>query len=139
MPSGTTGRPTSIRPVVDELDRVADRLVRLESAPLPEVRELLGRVDALLRAHVAVAAAPGESRGEPADSDHARFLVSLDQLWWFYSIVESEDHGGHRQALGQYGRLLAEALRRHLDEEERWIPRAPGGADARAAPAPSKP
>jgi hypothetical protein len=28
-------------------------------------------------------------------------------------IVERDDHGGNRQALGQYGRILAEALKEH--------------------------
>jgi len=44
-------------------------------------------------------------------------VTSIEQLWWFYRVVEGEDHGGHRQALGQYGRILAEALRRHRAEE----------------------
>jgi len=52
--------------------------------------------------------------------DHEWFATSLEQFWWFFRVVEADDHGGHRQALGQYGRVLAEALRRHR-RDERWL------------------
>ena len=47
-------------------------------------------------------------------SDYAKFAVSLEELNALLEIVRSDDHGGNRQALGQYGKILAEAWRHHL-------------------------
>ncbi len=71
-------------------------------------------------------------------ADHERFRTSVQQLWWFYAIVEREDHGGNRQALGQYGRLVCEALRRHRAEERGVGGFDPVGDGARRAGLPSE-
>jgi hypothetical protein len=123
--------PLDIDAAIERFDRLSSNLVLLESGPLSEVRDALRVFDAAVRGHLASAEAAG-GRAAPAsgdgattagilESDHRRFLISLDQLWWFFRVVESDDHGGHRQALGQYGRLLAEALRRHR-ADERTLP-----------------
>ena len=80
--------------------------------------------ESALRAHLrsSESIAPSEGPGGDAGtiaSDHSRFLSSIDQLWWFYRIVSSNDHGGHREALGQYGRLLTEAVQQHMSVEAR--------------------
>jgi hypothetical protein len=50
--------------------------------------------------------------------DHARFLNSLRELSTLLDIVRRDGHGGNRQALGQYGKILAEAVRIHLLGED---------------------
>jgi len=118
---------------VDSFDRLSSRLVLLSGPALEELRSAIGALDRAVRLHVARGSAAAERRasGSAAEVEHERFLVSLDQLWWFYGIVAGDDHGGHRQALGQYGRLVTEALRRHLAEERENA----AGAGAAAPPA----
>jgi hypothetical protein len=50
-------------------------------------------------------------------SDHRWFDSSLEELAGLLRIVEGEDQEGHRQALGQYLRILASALARHRRDE----------------------
>jgi hypothetical protein len=103
-------------------------LVSLEPWPLSEVKGSIAAFESAVQRHLAGApAGPGGSNpyGMPSeiesllDHEHARFVTSLEHLWWYYGIVEADDHGGHRQALGQYGRLVAEAVRRHRADERR--------------------
>ncbi len=131
-------RPVEIRAPprdFDELiawfDQLSSNLVLLEEYPREDLRFAVGAVDRAVRAHVRdfggrepirrsdVPAAAGARAA--LDSDHARFYVSLDQLAWSFGIVDREDHGGHRQALGQYGRVLTEALRRHRRDEQAYL------------------
>ncbi len=79
-------------------------------------------------------AAPG-GRGETDRArlarEHERFRTSVDQLVAILAVVEQDDHGGHRQALGQYGRIFTEALRLHRTDERprrrrRGTPHRPG-------------
>jgi hypothetical protein len=120
-------RPPDLDALIESFDRLSSGLVLLERRPLGEVRDAIEALEAAVQAHVTAAgAAPATTDGRARErsgrvgeieSDHRRFPTSLEQLWWFYRIVEGDDHGGHRQALGQYGRLLAEALRRHRADE----------------------
>jgi hypothetical protein len=121
--------PRSFDELIDWLDCWSYRLVLLEEYPLSEVRAALLAVSHAVSTHRLSAEGwiarltttdPAVARGvELLQSDHERFETSLEQLWWFFRAVEKEDHGGHRQALGQYGRVLAEALRRHRADERR--------------------
>ena len=124
-------------------ERISSGLVLLEEYPREDLRATVELLDRAVRAHVrrfdarwgrggAAPGAPVELRAV-LDADHARFLVSVEQLRWFFQIVEGEDHGGHRQALGQYGRVLAEALRRHRRDERSYLAAV---RSARGRPAP---
>lgn len=96
-----------------ELDAISARLVLIDRIPLAEVRSILAEFDGAVRDHLARAV----RSSSVIDEEHERFRVSLEQLAWFLRVVESDDHGGNRQALGQYGRVVAEAMRRHLADE----------------------
>jgi len=130
----TRGSEVDLRAPPEDLDeriewfgRVSDRLVLLEEYSLPDLVFAVGQIEASVRDHLArteslpprpVARASGtEGLDELLRRDHARFHVSLEQLDWLLRIVSAEDHGGNRQALGQYGRLFTEALRQHRAEE----------------------
>ncbi len=125
--------PQSFDELIDWLEGWSYRLVLLEEYPLPEIRAALLAVSDAVSAHrqsaegwigTLLAADPEAAQGAGLlQSDHERFEASLEQLWWFFRVVEKEDHGGHRQALGQYGRVLAEALSRHRAEERRLEPK----------------
>jgi hypothetical protein len=122
--------PSEFDPLIAWLEAASDGLVRLEPYRIGDLRTMVERVAFQVGSHnrefdVRLGAAPAAD-GRPATwallrADHAWFSVSLEQLAWFFGIVENEDHGGHRQALGQYGRLLAEALRRHRDLERAYL------------------
>lgn len=121
--------PSAFDEMVDWLEQWSYGLVLLEEYPLSDVRAALAAVEESIRAHrvsVDPWVAPLESAAEDiargaklVRSDHEWFATSIEQFWWFFRVVENEDHGGHRQALGQYGRVLAEALRRHRADERR--------------------
>jgi len=127
-----TRPPAEFDALVDWFEAYCYRLVLLEEYPLRGVRETIHHAQAAVAAHMRVPIMPTPPRaGRGLEelrrvlvSDHAWFLGSADQLGWFLSIVEQEDHGGHRQALGQYGRILAEAIRRHRAEERRYLAEA---------------
>ena len=129
--------PGDFDALIDWLEGWSTNLVLLEEYPLPEVRAALDAVDRAVRAHRTGADRQLQSLPASSDaaargrrillSDHVWFETSLDQLWWFYRVVEQEDHGGHRQALGQYGRVLAESLRRHRTDERALLAEAPSG------------
>lgn len=112
--------PADIDALVDWFEWVSERLVLLDDFSLADVRRAIGSVDSAIRRHLANSPNPPSTAGSVAARialDHRMFPTSLDQLAWFLAIVERDDHGGNRQALGQYGRLLAEALRRHREDE----------------------
>lgn len=122
--------PTGFDDLVEWLEAWSYNLVLLEEYPLPDVQEAVRSVSAAVRSH-GVSTDRWLTSVRPEDeevlrgvrllvSDHAWFATSVEQFAWFLHIVEREDHGGHRQALGQYGRILAEALRRHR-RDERWL------------------
>ncbi len=122
--------PVRLDDRINWFGRVSDRLVLLEESSLPDVAYAVGQIEVSVRDHLVRAAGgpPDPPRGDEARrrlaailrSDHLIFSVSVEQLRWFLQIVEHEDHGGHRQALGQYGRVFVEALRRHRDDERRF-------------------
>ncbi len=137
--------PREFDALVEWVDGVSRNLVLLEPYPLPQVASWVDAVDRAVRDHLSAYRAltvPGAVGRRGADlatlrrtleEDHARFRVSLDQLRWFFRVVEEDDHGGNRQALGQYGWVLAEALRRHRRDERAYfgraeLPRSPAGA-----------
>jgi hypothetical protein len=112
--------PADLDGLVDWFDRVSANLVLLEPYDREQVRLAVEAMERGMRAHLARAARGGSTSDGPESrlqGDHARFVVSIDQLQWFFRIVDRDDHGGNRQALGQYGRVLTEALRRHLADE----------------------
>lgn len=137
--------PREFDALVEWVDRVSRNLVLLEAYSLPEVASWVDAVDRAVRDHLSTYRELTLSRSvgrrdddfatlrRTLEEDHARFRVSLDQLRWFFRVVEEDDHGGNRQALGQYGRVLAEALRRHRRDERAYLgraelPRPPAGA-----------
>ncbi len=129
------GRPVAPGPTADfdsvvaAFERFADGLVLLEPYPLATVRATVDRFERAVRGHLETSdrgsAPPNSLRGE-----HERYATSLAQLRWFLAIVERDDHGGNRQALGQYARVFAESLRVHRRDERAATappPRAPRG------------
>jgi hypothetical protein len=121
--------PAGFDALIDWLEAWSYRLVLLEEYPLPDVRAAVEAVERAVTGH----RGEFEARLDRVDladwdtsrlvrilrSDHEWFGISLEQLRWFLDVVETEDHGGHRQALGQFGRVFAEALRRHRTDEGR--------------------
>ncbi len=124
-----TDGPTDLDALLDRFDRLSFGLVRLEAYSLEEIRRAVDDLAEAVEVHAARAGPSALARhGSPLSEDrprsplgleHDRFRTSVEQLRWFLAIVEREDHGGHRQALGQYGRVLVEALRRHRSDERR--------------------
>jgi hypothetical protein len=116
---------------VERFERKSCELVLLEERSLGDVQIDIREFEQRVREHVRtfeIPAAPvAPSPPELSESqrilvsDHAWFTISVEQLDWFLAIVEREDHGGHRQALGQYGRVFAEALRRHRNDERAYL------------------
>ncbi len=108
---------------IDRFETFSTGLVRLEPVPLPELRRTVDRFIDDLRDHLEAARSlrrrppPVGPRERRLDAEHERFYSSIEQLREILRVVESEDHGGHRQALGQYGRIVTEALRRHRADE----------------------
>jgi hypothetical protein len=145
VPPRLAAAPGELDALVVWLDRAGADLVLLEPFPVEDLRRMVQEVERAVRDHQrAFEGRPGSERSEGIDAatwsmlqaDHAWFKVSLEQFAWFLRIVENEDHGGHRQALGQYGRLLAEALRRHRAMEDEFLrggPRAGFYRDAARA------
>jgi hypothetical protein len=131
--------PEEFDAVLDWFERVSSALVLLAEFPLEEVERAVREFESRVRRHVresgsrldASAPPPGPAADARAllRADHAWFATSIEQLDWFFRIVANEDHGGHRQALGQYGRVFTEALRRHrADERAFWAATAPVAA-----------
>ena len=124
---GAANRPDDAREgfdaVIDRFETFSAGLVRLEPFSLPEIRRTVGQFIDQLRGHLEAARfvpdrlAPVGPRERRLEAEHQRFYSSIEQLHEILSVVEREDHGGHRQALGQYGRIVTEALRRHRADE----------------------
>lgn len=142
--------PRGFDPLVEWWELASLRLVLLDDVPLEEVRAALRQLTGAVQAHCAeyrVLLDRGDRAGTPSvpllrilSADHDWFATSLEQLWWFYGIVERENHGGHRQALGQYGRVLAESLRRHRSDEQAFLGSVPDPAGSTGGvPLPKKP
>ena len=119
--------PPDFDDLIDWLEHWSTRLVLLEEYSLSDLGTAVAATERAVQDHRAEAARWPTSLGSlDADtertlrlvlSDHDWFRISLEQLRWFLGVVEADDHGGHRQALGQFGRVLAEALRRHRVDE----------------------
>ncbi len=74
---------------------------------------------------------PADHRAGTTDAqtlrrEHGALVGSLDELSALVEIVRHDGHGGNRQALGQYWRLLREALERHIRDEAELPPPPPG-------------
>ncbi len=140
--------PGDLDGLVEWFDRVCSGLVLLDALPLLDVRAAVTALASAVTDHCAHPGGPGRPPARATvvwdrslrelAADHERFRTSVQQLWWFYGIVEREDHGGNRQALGQYGRLVCEALRRHRAEERRVGGTGPSGRAAPPVPLPSE-
>lgn len=123
--------PVELASMADWFESLSYGLVLLVPYPLDNLRAAVRAFERAMARHSvewdskhARAASEAPSRNPLArvvESDHTWFSTSFEQLRWFLGIVENEDHGGHRQALGQYGRLVSEAVRRHLDDERRLL------------------
>ncbi len=117
---------------IDGFDHLSRSLVLLDARPLAELRRQVLDFAASLEAHVRGSprgndptrdgVPASEAGAERLRDEHIRFLASVVELRGLLEVVVQEDHGGHRQALGQYGRLLVEALRRHRTEEHGTVP-----------------
>ncbi|HTS32490.1 MAG TPA: hypothetical protein VMI55_00940 [Thermoplasmata archaeon] len=127
---------------IERFERFSSGLVRLEPAPLDTVRSEIDRFALELERHLAVKPRRrrmGAGGGSPTPRlellgrEHDRFRTSVEELRGILEVVAADDHGGHRQALGQYGRILAEALRLHrVDEKARGRDRGPRGGPGQA-------
>jgi hypothetical protein len=123
--------PTDFDELIEWFERFSTDLVLLEEYGQGEIRDDVRHFAEAVRGHLRTFAIPsGATLGLPGRlanaeailrSDHVWFSDSLEQLAWLVRILEGEDHGGHRQALGQYGRVLAEALRRHRAQERAYL------------------
>ncbi len=116
--------PHELDALIDWFEWVSERLVLLELFDLDDVGRAVGAIDRAVRDHLAAVedgafAGPGGDAAHRLALDHRMYPTSLEQLAWFLRVVVRDDHGGNRQALGQYGRLLAESLGRHREEERR--------------------
>jgi hypothetical protein len=111
--------PSELDPLVEWIDAVSQNLVLLEPYSLDDLRRAVAAVEAALDGHIAVPVPPTVEtpRADELRADHLRYRVSLEELRGLLRVVENDDHGGHRQALGQYGRVLAESVRRHRASE----------------------
>ena len=119
--------PTELDALVDWFEQIAYQLVLLAEFSLPDLRHAVEVFAQAVTRHGEQP--PYGEIGRTGDdelarvlrADHGWFVTSAEQLRWFLRVVEGEDHGGHRQALGQYGRIFAEAVRRHRAQEIRWL------------------
>jgi hypothetical protein len=141
-------RSTSSREELDDLldpfERLSSGLVLLEEVPLERLRASVARFAATILRHSERSLAtdpPGARTSDPGGAshrlrtEHERFLTSADELLGLLAVVGRDDHGGHRQALGQYGRILVESLRRHRAEERAGGPGRPPAAGTPVASA----
>ncbi|MFZ0892257.1 MAG: hypothetical protein WB778_07365 [Thermoplasmata archaeon] len=128
--SGTIERSSDaeLYQIIESFDRLSYGLVLLENKLVEEIGIAIRRLRAAVEQHVensrgqgrfevGDAASDSSRRREIAD-DHARFRTSLAELATLFEIIRRDDHGGNRQALGQYGKILSEALRIHLAAED---------------------
>ena len=114
-----------VRRAAEQLERHSEELVALATTPVEVLRRTVAHLEReLLHDHPALVArrlrelcliGPGPAR---LVQDHGRFPEGFAELRGLLHVLEQDDHGGNRQAVGQYGRVLLEAIRRHLVEEE---------------------
>jgi len=115
----TSSPEASLDAEVDRFDRFAFGLVRLEPHPVDELRRSIDRFTGEVAGHLT--RSPSRDLPSNLEQEHERFRESLVELRSLLAVVEREDHGGHRQALGQYGRIFAEAMRRHRADERAFF------------------
>ncbi len=137
--AGPRTPPAEFDELIDWYDRFSIQLVLLEEYSRNDVHVAVQRLVEAVRQHgrafdASLGTASGlaperRAAGSLLRSGHRWFEVSLEQLEWLYGIVEGEDHGGHRQALGQYGQVLAESLRRHREDERAYLAAPTGSAE----------
>lgn len=135
--------PVDLDAIAEWFDTVSLRLVLLADFPRDEVGAAVERFARAVSDHLdsvppPVDAASATERERLLASDHVRFRTSVEQLVGFYPVIEREDHGGHRQALGQYGRVFVESFRRHRRDEGPRLEAAPPGRSARSQGGPPK-
>jgi hypothetical protein len=115
--------------MVEWLGTWGDRLVLLDEFPLLDVQAAVATAQERIRAHGLdwvreslreYSKLRASELAEVLRSDHRHFEMSVLGLRELLGVVEHEDHGGHRQALGQYSRLLAAAFVRHRRDEQEW-------------------
>ncbi|MHB1435707.1 MAG: hypothetical protein ACYCPN_06645 [Thermoplasmata archaeon] len=110
--------PRSLPELIPWFEAFSRELVRLSDPSVDEIRAGIDALETALRVELPF---PPPSGAGKCDAD--LWDESLVQLRWLLGIVEQDDHGGNRQALGQYGLLVAESLREHLlppDPTDRW-------------------
>jgi hypothetical protein len=121
-----------LRRLVDSQRSIVTALVRIEPVTLGTIATEVDAIErALLGDHPRtvdpfLAEAPAlPDRTERLRlvliEEHRRFPESIGQLRWFWGVVRNEDHGGHRQALGQYWAILLESVVRHLEDEAYYL------------------
>ncbi len=118
--------PTELTDLVNWYERISYGLVISEPYPLDRVRAAADRFETAVREHAERTAlppvrGPTDRLGLVLRADHRWFSQSFEQLRWFLGVVAREDHGGNRQALGQFGRLVTESVRRHLADEREYV------------------
>jgi len=123
-PSG--GPPTQLPELIPWFEEFSRGLVRLSNPSLPEIRAAISTLEAALRA-----CPPGPSNPGGRTFDVGLWREALGQLRWLLGIVERDDHGGNRQALGQYGLLVAESLRGQFFPAGASVPGAPAAFSSR--------
>jgi hypothetical protein len=129
-PPGTP--PTRLPELIPWFEEFCRGLVRLSRPSLSEIRAAVSAVEVALRAGAPKPSNPG-ARGV----DAGPWREALGQLHWLLGIVEHDDHGGNRQALGQYGLLVAESLRGHFLPADPSVPMAAGDPRSRRTTGPS--
>lgn len=110
------GREASLAEFARGFDALTERVVRLEEQDLPTVERAIEHLEALVDGHFAVCQRPSRPEGRRPTAQ-AHFALSFGELRSLVAIVHRDGHGGNWQALGQYGRLLAEAILAHLEED----------------------
>jgi hypothetical protein len=123
----------SLRRLIVEQEMLADRLVLLEEIPHALVHAAAQRLEAdLAHEHSKLssqalrdferAGSDGLARQTRLIAEHVAFADACEELRRLVELVERDGHGGNRQALGQFWRLLLESVRRHLDDERDLSP-----------------
>ncbi len=129
--SALRSTPDVLRELLPSSRRLAERLVLLEEVPAAEILAGVDRVQRALEEHAERAdpllaaldghRLPGRVPPELLRDEHRIYPESVRQLRWFLDIVLRDDHGGNRQALGQFWTLLSESLHHHLEDEGAYL------------------
>jgi hypothetical protein len=140
-PSASASPPTFPLDALDRLEASCGRLVKLETQSLEEVEGQLTDVHTALQLHRQDIAEgrimipkTSYARWRRISMEHEWFEQSFEEFAHLLAVVRKDDHGGNRQALGQYGKLLVEAIRIHLREEHVAEPEPPEGASLSLGP-----